>query len=63
MLLQVGVHCLETAVRGAKYNIEINLEGISDGEFRERTLLMANKELETAINNCNKVLEILSKRK
>ena len=55
--------CLETAVRGAKYNIEINLEGISDGEFRERTRLMANTELETAITNCNKVLEILSKRK
>ena len=57
------MRCLETAVRGAKYNIEINLEGIKDEKFRDQTVLMSNSELETAVTNCSRVLEILAERK
>merc|ERR1712227_651530 len=61
--LQVAVRCLETAVQGAKHNIEINLEGIEDEEFRASTISLANKEAELATVNRDRVLNILEKRK
>ena len=57
------MRCLETAVQGARHNIEINLEGIKDEEFRASTISLANKEAELAIVNRDKVLDMLEKRK
>jgi len=60
--LQVAVRCLETAVCGAKHNIEINLLGIKDEEFKETTRTKANNEVCLATKNRDKILKILEKR-
>lgn len=61
--LQVAARCLETAVQGAKYNVDINLGNIKDQKFREENSAAAEKELTIAIKNRDQVLSILSGRK
>ena len=60
---QVAVRCLETAVHGARHNVDINLEGIQDPQFRADTVARASKEADTATTNRDRVLDILEKRK
>ena len=57
------MRCIETGIQGAKHNVEINLEGITDSTFRTQQLQLANKQVEIARENRDKVLEILAKRK
>jgi len=61
--LQVAARCLETAVQGAKYNVDINLGNIKDATFKQENSEAAFKEVETAIKNRDKVLSILESRK
>jgi len=61
--LQVAARCLETAVQGAKYNVDINLGNIKDATFKQENSEAASKEVETAIKNRDKVLSILESRK
>ena len=63
MTVQVAVRCLETAVHGARHNVDINLEGIQDPQFRADTVARASKEADTATTNRDRVLDILEKRK
>eukprot|EP00092_Neocalanus_flemingeri_P021794 GFUD01023643.1.p1 GENE.GFUD01023643.1~~GFUD01023643.1.p1 ORF type:complete len:540 (-),score=166.13 GFUD01023643.1:93-1712(-) len=61
--LQVAARCLETAVQGAKYNVDINLGNIKDVKFREENFAAAEKEADIAVENRDKVLNILAARK
>ena len=66
MCLQVAARCLETAVQGAKHNVDINLDNldnIKDQKFREENSAAAEKELAIAIKNRDQVLSILAGRK
>ena len=60
---KVAVRCIEAGVQGAKHNVEINLEGITDTTFRTQELEQANKQVQIAMENRDKVLEILANRK
>jgi len=60
--LQVAVRCLETAVQGARHNVDINLDSIKDQAFREENSAAAEKEGTIAIANRDKVLSILAAR-
>jgi len=60
--LQVAARCLETAVQGAKYNVDINLASIKDKKFKEENFAAAEKEADTAVRNRDKVLSILGAR-
>ena len=53
----------ETAVQGAKHNVDINLGNIKDQKFREENSAAAEKELAVAIKNRDQVLSILAGRK
>ena len=57
------MRCIEAGVQGAKYNVEINLEGITDTSFKAKQLELANKQVEIATENRDKVLAILENRK
>ena len=57
------MRCIEAGVQGAKYNVEINLEGITDTAFKAKQLELANKQVEIATENRDKVLAILENRK
>ena len=57
------MRCIEAGIQGAKHNVEINLEGITDSSFRARELELANKQVKIAMENRDKVLEILANRK
>ena len=63
LCLQVAARCLETAVQGAKHNVDINLDNIKDQKFREENSAAAEKELAIAIKNRDQVLTILAGRK
>ena len=63
LCLQVAARCLETAVQGAKHNVDINLGNIKDQKFREENSAAAEKELAVAIKNRDQVLSILAGRK
>jgi len=60
--LQVAARCLETAVQGAKYNVDINLGNIRDIQFREEKFAEVEKEADIAVKNRDKVLDILAAR-
>merc|ERR1719370_2093950 len=60
--LQVAARCLETAVQGARHNVEINLGNIKDLVFREKNYEAAEKESVVATTNRDKVLSILAGR-
>ena len=58
----MAARCLETAVQGAKHNVDINLGNIKDQKFREENFAAAEKELAIAIKNRDQVLSILAGR-
>merc|ERR1712055_1241072 len=60
--LQVAARCLETAVQGARHNVDINLGNIKDLAFREQNYEAAEKESVLATTNRDKVLGILAGR-
>jgi len=60
--LQVAVRCIEAGVQGARHNVEINLGGINDTNFKMEKKEMAHKQVQIATENRDKVLEILAKR-
>ena len=62
MVFQVAARCLETAVQGAKHNVDINLGNIKDQKFREENYAAAEKEGVIAVKNRDKVLNILAAR-
>ena len=57
------MRCIEAGIQGAKHNVEINLEGITDNIFKTQQLELANKQVKIAMENRDKVLEILANRK
>ena len=57
------MRCIEAGIQGAKHNVEINLEGITDSKFKTQQLELANKQVKIAMENRDKVLEILANRK
>ena len=57
------MRCIEAGIQGAKHNVEINLEGITDSSFRTQELELANKQVKIAMENRDKVLEILANKK
>ena len=57
------MRCIEAGIQGAKHNVEINLEGITDVTFRTQQLELADKQVKIAMENRDKVLEILANRK
>jgi len=60
--LQVAARCLETAVQGAKHNVDINLANIQDAEFRKEKAAAAVAAAETAVKERDRVLEFLETR-
>ena len=62
LLFKVAVRCIEAGIQGAKHNVEINLEGITDNIFKTQQLELANKQVKIAMENRDKVLEILANR-
>jgi len=62
VVFQVAARCLETAVQGAKHNVDINLGNIKDQKFREENYAAAEKEGAIAVKNRDKVLNILAAR-
>ena len=57
------MRCIEAGIQGAKHNVEINLEGITDNIFKTQQLELANKQVKIAMENRDKVLEMLANRK
>ena len=57
------MRCIEAGIQGARHNVEINLEGITDSSFRTQELELADKQVKIAMENRDKVLEILANRK
>lgn len=60
--LQVGARSLETAVWGAFHNVKINLDDISDENFKKQVLHEAESSLENAQEKCKEILKILEER-
>jgi len=60
--LQVAARCLETAVQGARHNVDINLGNIKDQVFREKNYEAAEKESFLATTNRDRLLSILAER-
>ena len=51
------MRCIEAGIQGAKHNVEINLEGITDVTFRTQQLELADKQVKIAMENRDKVME------
>lgn len=60
--IQVASRCLETAVWGAYYNVEINLDDITDNDFKQKVLNDVTKEVDAAQARCKEVLKIVDSR-
>ncbi|XP_045615901.1 formimidoyltransferase-cyclodeaminase [Procambarus clarkii] len=60
--LQVGARCLEAGAWGAFYNVQINLNNITDEATRARYLREADDLLQQARKGCSNVLEAVDKR-
>jgi len=60
--LEVGAKSLETGIWGAYKNVEINLPGIEDEEYKKNILTEADEILNNAKKNSKEVYETLSKR-
>ncbi|KAG1661384.1 Formimidoyltransferase-cyclodeaminase [Nymphon striatum] len=61
--IQVGTQCLLAGIRGAYYNVKINLDGILDSEYREMTKAEIEQELKLAEKKSEEVLIKASERK
>ncbi|MBI5324611.1 MAG: glutamate formimidoyltransferase [Ignavibacteriae bacterium] len=60
--VEVGAKALETGIWGAHKNVMINIPGIEDAEFKNKTLEEADAIVKRAKEKCNRVLSILEKR-
>lgn len=56
---QVGARSLETGIWGAYQNVLINMEGITDDEYRSATLAEAEQIVQRAKVQCERVLDLL----
>lgn len=61
--VQVGARALETGIWGAYQNVVINMEGITDEEYRRQTLAEAGALLQRAQQKCQEVLAIVDTRR
>merc|ERR1711962_1101434 len=60
--LQVAARCLETAVHGARHNVDINLVDITDINFTSDTAQLAKSEVDRAVEMKEKILKELESR-
>merc|ERR1712107_122374 len=60
--LQVAARCLETAVHGARHNVDINLVDITDKNFTSDTAQLAKSEVDRAVETKEKILKELESR-
>merc|ERR1712212_1248973 len=60
--LQVAARCLETAVHGARHNVDINLADITDAKFKAEMAGAAKCEAELAVEMKEKILNHLETR-
>jgi len=60
--IQVGARSLEAGIWGAYQNVLINMEGIYDDSYREKTLQLAEVLAHRAAEKCGEVLKILEGR-
>jgi len=60
--LQVAARCLETAVHGARHNVDINLADITDAKFKAEMAGAAKSEAELAVDMKEKILKHLESR-
>jgi len=60
--LQVAARCLETAVQGARHNVEINLADITDEKFKSEMAGAAKAEAALAVEMKEKILNHLETR-
>lgn len=60
--VEVGARALEVGIWGALKNVEINLPGIKDEEFKTKILNEANTIMKNSETKCKEVLEILNNR-
>jgi glutamate formiminotransferase/formiminotetrahydrofolate cyclodeaminase len=60
--IEVGVKALQTGIWGAYKNVMINMKDIQDKKYKNKTIKLAKDINLRAVNQCNKVLDILEKR-
>jgi len=60
--MQVAARCLETAVWGAFYNVQINLDNITDSEFKKQVIEDVTREVELAEKSRKEVLDSIDER-
>lgn len=61
--IEVGAKALETGIWGGHRNININMTGITDENYKNKTLKLAQEIKKRAEKNCKRVLKILENRK
>ncbi len=61
--IEVGAKALETGIWGACKNVSINMAGIVDEEYKNKTLKLAEEMKNRAEKNCKRALKILEARK
>ena len=61
--IEVGAKALETGIWGACKNVSINMAGIMDEGYKNKTLQLAEKMKKRAEKNCKIVLRVLEARK
>lgn len=61
--IEVGAKALETGIWGAYKNVNINMAGIRDEVYRNKTLKLAEDMKKRAEKSCKRVLRILEARK
>jgi glutamate formiminotransferase / formiminotetrahydrofolate cyclodeaminase len=60
--IEVGAKALQTGIWGAYKNVMINMKDIQDKKYKNKTIKLAKDINLRAVNQCNKVLDILEKR-
>lgn len=60
--IEVGARALETGIWGAYKNVEINMGGVTDAEYRKATMARAQSLKERAARLCAEILDILDQR-
>jgi len=61
--IEVGARAMETGIWGAYKNVNINMAGIRDEAYRNKTLKLAEDMKKRAEKSCKRVLRILEARK
>jgi glutamate formiminotransferase/formiminotetrahydrofolate cyclodeaminase len=61
--IEVGARAMETGIWGAYKNVAINMAGIRDEEYKNKTLKLAEDMKKRAEKSCKRVLRILEARK